>query len=103
LKTALRRLNRPTGGGTEAAVIAELEEVSARLQAGFDRAREIADTEQRRAMLREIGPLVGRLDSIMVEQDDGDIARELLHREAIQDAITQFCLLWRGEPGQTSA
>jgi hypothetical protein len=97
IATALRVLNRRDGGSGSEAAAAEIEETCERLQAGLDRARGIDDLEKRRALLKEVDPLCGRLDRLMEAQDNGDIARELLHREAMRDAIAQFVTLWSGK------
>jgi hypothetical protein len=99
LQTALRVLDRRSGGGGgggDAAVIAELEEVAEELVRGLDDAGKIGDLEQRRDLLRKIGPRVGELDKLLEAQDNGDITRELLHFKAISDAVNQFRDLWRG-------
>lgn len=92
LQTALKVLNRRddrSGTGSEAAVD-EIEALTEKLQAGFDRASEIADIEERRVLLKELGPSVGKLDRLMEAQDGDDIVLALLHREAMRDAILQF-------------
>jgi hypothetical protein len=92
LQTAIKVLNRRAGGtgtGSEAAVD-EIEALTEKLQAGFDRASEIADIEERRVLLKELGPSVGKLDRLMEAQDGDDIVLALLHREAMRDAILQF-------------
>jgi hypothetical protein len=92
MRTAVKVLNRRddrSGTGSEAAVD-EIEALTEKLQAGFDRASEIADIEERRVLLKELGPSVGKLDRLMEAQDGDDIVLALLHREAMRDAILQF-------------
>jgi DNA-binding transcriptional MocR family regulator len=96
LKTAIRVLNRRdgrSGTGSEAAAD-EIEALTEKIDADFARAAEIADLEQRRVLLKKIGPSVGRLDRLMESLDDGDIVLELLHREALRDCVLQFNELW---------
>jgi hypothetical protein len=68
------------------------------LDRGLARAREIEDTEERRELLREIGPLCGKLDRLLSSLDDGDIVLELLHREIMVDTVSDFVELYRAVP-----
>jgi hypothetical protein len=96
LASVIRILNRREGGAGSETAASEIEETCGRLQSGLDRATEIADIEQRRVVLKQIGPLVGKLDRLMTAADNGDIVCELLHREALRDAVAQFTELYYG-------
>jgi hypothetical protein len=96
MATALKVLNRRSGGGGTEAAAAEIQETTDRLQAGLDRAGTIANLTERRTLLREVGPLCGQLDRLMEQQDGDDFVRKLLHRECILGVIGQFKGLWSG-------
>jgi DNA-binding transcriptional MocR family regulator len=96
LKTAIRVLNRrdgKSGTGSEAAAD-EIEQVAEQLEAGLSEAERLEDVTERRALLKRIGPLCGRLDRLMKAQDGDDITLQVLHEAAMRDAVLRFNHLW---------
>jgi hypothetical protein len=111
MKTALQRLNRRLGGGGTTAVAAdsdELLQLATTIDRGFKHARGIADLEERREFLRELGPSVGRLDQkLSALNPDEEIVGTIVQERIVGDMISEFLALanWqlRPEPEQPGA
>jgi hypothetical protein len=93
LATALEALDRRSGGGgigTKADHDALLE-LANTIERGFERARGIADLEERRAFLKELGPRVGEMErGLAALNPSNDVIGTIVHDHILGGTINEF-------------